>query len=174
MCDIAGAVQAVSPYIRYKNPIPTDLPPALLPLLSPYLGTGDIALLSHSCVVMTVLLNLAPDKSYPFIEANLLKEIYRLSLSPLVSGASLDSMLAFYDALVQADQQIATRIVPSLVLEVEKGIKVATSTANVSKCIARTVQSNRSIAAGAIAEFTKLLKVCLTFHLPFQSKYLAE
>ena len=164
----------VSPFIRYKTAIPTDLPPALLPLLSPYLGTGDIPLLSHSCVVMTILLNLAPDKSYPFIEANLLKEIYRLSLSPLVSGTSLDSMLVFYDALVHADQQIATRVVPSLVLEVDKGNKVATSTANVSKCISRTVQSNRSIAAGAIVEFTKLLKVCLSSLLPFQPKYLAE
>jgi cullin-associated NEDD8-dissociated protein 1 len=68
-------------------------------------------------------------------------------------------MLTFYEALVLADPQIATRIVPSLVLEIEKGVKATTSPPNVAKCLAKVVNADLTIAAGTIREFTNILKV---------------
>ncbi len=146
----------------YKGPIPGDLPSTLLPLLIQYLGTNDISLLSHSFTVLTIFLELVPDTSYRYIESQLLPDIYRLSLSPLISGASLDSLLAFYESLVRADQQIVTRVVPSLVLQVEKSTKGTIATGHAAKCIAKVVQSNLTVAAGTTAEFTRMLKVNLT------------
>ena len=123
------------------------------------MSTSDIALLSHSFVVLSTLLEVNPTSTYPLVENNLLKDIFKLSLTPLLSGASLDSLLTFYSNLVTADQEIGTKIVPKLLLEVQQGAKNTTSPGNVAKCIARVVQANPTFAAGVITQFSKLMQV---------------
>lgn len=123
------------------------------------MSTGDISLLSHSFIVLSILLELNAAIAYPIVESKLLKEIYSLSLTPLLAGASLDSLLTFYTNLVNADQEIGNKIIPKLLLEVQQGAKNATSPGNVAKCIARVVRANQTIAAGVITQFTKLMQV---------------
>jgi cullin-associated NEDD8-dissociated protein 1 len=76
-----------------------------------------------------------------------------------VSGAALDSLLSFFAALVEADRQIATHLVPSLVNAVDKAPKSEASYANVARCVSQIVKSQHGIAAGTIAEFSRHLKV---------------
>lgn len=97
--------------------------------------------------------------AFPEVEQDLLADIYRIAHSPLVSGAALDTLFRFFAALVQADNQIATHLVPNLVISVEKAPKSDASPANVAKCIAQVVKSQQGVAAGTIAEYSKNLKV---------------
>lgn len=89
----------------------------------------------------------------------MLADIYRIAHSPLVSGAALDSLLAFFSALVQADRQIATHVVPNLVIGVEKSPKAEANPINVAKCVGQVVRSSQGVAAGTIAEYSKAVKV---------------
>ena len=93
------------------------------------------------------------------MERDLLPDIYHIAHSPLVSGAALDSLLSFFSALVQADNQISTHVVPNLVIAVEKAPKAEASPGNVAKCIAQVVKSQQAVAAGTIAEYSKNIKV---------------
>lgn len=154
-------------YLRYKSGIPVDLPPSLVPQVKSYLSTTDISLLSHSLSILAVLLELSPAATFLEIERDVLTDIYTIAHSPLVSGAALDAMIMFFGALVQADGQIATHVVPNLVLLAEKAFKAESAPGNVAKCVAQVVKSQQSIAAGTIAEFSKHIKVCITciFHI---------
>jgi cullin-associated NEDD8-dissociated protein 1 len=76
-----------------------------------------------------------------------------------VSGPALEALLGFFDALVQADNQISTHLVPNLVIAVEKTPKVEASPANVARCVAQVVKSQQAVAAGTIAEYSKNIKV---------------
>ena len=96
--------------------------------------------------------------TFPQVERDILTDVYTIAHSPLVSGAALDSTLSFFSALVQADGQIATHIVPNLVNALEKLPKTESSPQNVAKCIAQVVRSAPAVAAGVI-EFSKHLKV---------------
>ena len=98
--------------------------------------------------------------TFPEVERDLLSGVYVIAHSPLVSGAALDSALAFFSALVQADVQIATHVVPNLVISMEKSKEGQKSSANVAKCVAQVVKSQQGIAAGTIAEYSKHLRVC--------------
>ncbi|KAI5996106.1 hypothetical protein EDC04DRAFT_2909983 [Pisolithus marmoratus] len=69
------------------------------------------------------------------IEHELLGDIYRIAHSPLFSGAALDVLLSFFSALVTADDQIATHLVPGLVI----------------------AESTR-VTAGTIAAYSKYIK----------------
>lgn len=129
--------------------------PTLVEQVKPFIGTADISLLSQALTVLAVLLQLTPTTSFPEIERSLLTNIYAISHSALVSGAALDSLLNFYGALVQADNQIAAHVVPNLVINVEKAPKAEASPANVARCIAQVVKSQNGIAAGVIAEYSK-------------------
>lgn len=111
---------------------------------------------------MALLLELTPQATFPEVERDLLSDIYAIAHSPLVSGAALDSLLLFFSALVRADDQISTHLVPNLVISVEKAPKAQASPANVAKCIAQVVKSQQNVAAGMIAEYSKNLKVWLT------------
>ena len=93
------------------------------------------------------------------MEHDLLNEIYTVAHSPLVSGVALESLFRFFAALVQADNQIATHVVPNLVISAEKAPKAESSPSNVAKCIAQVVKAQHSVAAGTIAEYSKYLKV---------------
>ena len=77
----------------------------------------------------------------------------------MASGLALETLLHFYAPLVQAVNQTATHIVPNIVVSAEKAPKAETSPANVAKCIALIVKSERGVAAGIIAEYGKHLKV---------------
>ncbi|KII94441.1 hypothetical protein PLICRDRAFT_172091 [Plicaturopsis crispa FD-325 SS-3] len=144
---------------QYQSGIPAEIPPVLIPQVKAYVSTADISLLSQSLTVLALLLELSPSTTFPEIEREILADIYAIAHSPLVSGVALEAVLAFFEALVQADNQIATHVVPSLVKSVEsEGKSVATSYANVAKCVAGVVKSQQGVAAGTIAEFSKHLK----------------
>ncbi|KAK7039295.1 Cullin-associated nedd8-dissociated protein 1 [Favolaschia claudopus] len=85
---------------------------------------------------------------------------------PLLSqGLSLLALLlelapttTFCAALVSADNQIATHLVPNLVIAVEKAPKADASPSNVAKAVAQIVKSQQAIAAGTIAQYAKNIK----------------
>lgn len=120
---------------------------------------------------------MAPSISFPEVEEHVLSDIYNVSRSPLVGGAALESLLAFYASLVRADKQIATHVVPSLVLAADKGqvskgsgvgstnVKADVSFGNVARCVAIVVKTDQGVAAGTIAEYSKHVKVGLIFFL---------
>jgi cullin-associated NEDD8-dissociated protein 1 len=112
---------------------------------------------------LALLLELAPSITFPEVEHDLLNDIYTVTHSPLVSGVALESLFRFFSALVQADNQIATHVVPNLVISAEKAPKAETSPSNVAKCIGQIVQSQLAVAAGTIAEYSKYLKVRFLF-----------
>ncbi|KAF9074038.1 armadillo-type protein [Rhodocollybia butyracea] len=142
----------------YSTGVPSGLPSALISQIKPYLTISDISLLSQALGTLTVLLELAPASTFPEVEAHILTDIYAISHSPLISGASLDSLLNFYAALVKADKQIATHLVPNLIISVEKAPKAEASSVNVARCVAQVVKSDQGVAAGAIAEYSKPIK----------------
>ncbi|KAG5651284.1 hypothetical protein H0H81_009201 [Sphagnurus paluster] len=142
----------------YTSGIPPELAPALISQVKPYLSVSDIALLTQSLTILALLLTLAPQATFPPVEKDLLAGIYGIAHSPLLSAAALDALMSFFGALVQADDQIATHVVPNLVIAVEKAPKAEGSPANVAKCVAQVVKSDQSVAAGTIAEYSKYLK----------------
>ncbi|RDB24577.1 Cullin-associated NEDD8-dissociated protein 1 [Hypsizygus marmoreus] len=142
----------------YTSGIPPALVPALVSQIKPYISTADIPLLSQSLIILALLLTLSPGPTFPEVEKNLLSDIYIIAHSPLLSNVALESLLEFFSALVQADNQIATHVVPNLVISVEKAPRHEASPTNVAKCIAQVVESQLNIAAGTIAEYAKNLK----------------
>ena len=145
----------------YGAGIPSDLPSSLIPQIKTYISTADISLLSQALSTLALLLELSPAITFPEVEHDLLNDIYNVSHSPLISGVALESLFRFFAALVQADNQIATHVVPNLVLSAEKAPKSEVSPSNVAKCIAQVVRSQQGVAAGTIAEYSKYIKVCL-------------
>ncbi|TFK28383.1 TIP120-domain-containing protein [Coprinopsis marcescibilis] len=142
----------------YTAGVPSDLPAALVPQVKSYISTSDIALLAQALSTLALLLELSPAITFPHVEHDLLTEIYKISASPLVSGPALEALFKFFAGLVQADNQIASHIVPSLVISVQKAPKGEASPANVAKCIAQVVKHSQSVAAGVIAEYSKNIK----------------
>ena len=143
----------------YTSGIPPTLPPSLVPQIKGYISTSDISLLSQALSTLALLLELSPTITFPQVERGLLNDIYNIAHSPLVAGVALDSLFRFFSALVQADNQISTHVVPNLVISSEKAPKAENSPSNVAKCIGHIVGSQLSIAAGTIAEYAKHLKV---------------
>ncbi|KAH7922400.1 ARM repeat-containing protein [Leucogyrophana mollusca] len=143
---------------RYQSGVPEDLPPALVPQIKVYVSTSDIPLLSQAMSILAVLLEVSPTATFPEVERDLLADVYQIAHSPLLTGSALDSVLAFFAALVQADRQIATHVVPSLAIAVEKVPKADANPANVAKCIGQVVKSQQGVAAGTIAEYSKNLR----------------
>ncbi|KIJ45062.1 hypothetical protein M422DRAFT_167119 [Sphaerobolus stellatus SS14] len=143
---------------KYQSGVPADLAPHLIPQLSNYLTTTDIALLSQALATVCILLQFSPATSYPAVEEDILKDIYPLAHSPLVSGACLDSLLGFFSALVEADSQIASHVIPGLVTALKKADRSEAVPANVAKVVSCIVRSQISVAAGVIAEFSRSLK----------------
>lgn len=143
---------------RYKSGIPADLPSNLVSLLKTYITTADISLMSLALSVVALLLELSPKATYPEVESVLLTDIYDVAHSPLVAGAAFDSILAFFAALVEADMEVATHVVPNLAIAVEKAPKAEASQGNVARCIGQVVKAQRGVAAGTVAEFSKHLK----------------
>jgi len=113
--------------------------------------------------VLTVLLTYAPGASYPLVESSIVAPVYQLACSPLIAGQALEALASFFGALVEADNQIASHVVPGLVIALEKSNAGETSPANVSKCISAIVKGAMSIAAGVIAEFAKAIRVRRAF-----------
>lgn len=140
--------------------IPADLPPALIAQLKSYISTTEISLMASALNIVALLLELAPTTTFPEVEHDILQEVYTVARSPLVAGAAFDSVLEFFAALVQADMQIATHVVPNLVLSIDKTTKTEASQANIARCIGQVVKCQQTVAAGTIAEFAKHLKVC--------------
>ena len=144
---------------RYQSGVPDELPPTLVLQVKPYITTSDISVLSQALSLLAALLDLAPSTTFPAVERELLSDIYPIAHSPLVSGAALDALLSFFSALVQADLQIATHVVPNLVIAVEKGQRTDANMMNVAKCVGEVVRSQQGVAAGTIAEYSRYIKV---------------
>lgn len=144
--------------LRRYSTVPADLPPALIGQLKPYISTADISLLAAALNIAALLLELAPAATFPEVEHDLLQDIYAVAHSPLVSGAPFESVLNFFAALVQADMEIATHVVPNLVIAIDKAPKSEASQANIARCIGQVVKCQQTVAAGTIAEFAKHLK----------------
>ncbi|KAF8168473.1 armadillo-type protein [Crassisporium funariophilum] len=142
----------------YKLGIPQALPSSLIPQVKTYIATSDISLLSQALTILALLLELSPTVTFPEVEHGLLNDIYTVTHSPLVAGVALDSLFRFFAALVQADNQIATHVVPNLVISAEKAPKAECSPSNVAKCIGQVVKYAQAVAAGTIAEYSKHLK----------------
>jgi cullin-associated NEDD8-dissociated protein 1 len=145
--------------------VPAALPQTLIPQIKLYISASDISLLSHALQVLTLLLEHAPSVTFPIVEKELLSDLYKTAHSSLISGTALDNLMSFFGALVKADNQISTRLVPNLVLSVEKAPnKAENNPANVARCIGYIVQNAQGIAAGTIAEYSKNLKVRRIIH----------
>ena len=131
----------------------------MVPDLKAYLSISDIALLSQALSLLALMLRLSPNTTFPEVERDALADICNVAHSPLLVGAGLESMLDFMAALVEADGQISTHIVPTLVQSSEKASNGDVSQANVAKCVAQVVKSAPAVTAGIIAEFSKHVKV---------------
>lgn len=107
---------------------------------------------------LSLLLELAPSITFPEVEHDLLNDVYNVTHSPLISGFALESLFRFFSSLVQADNQIATHVVPNLVISAENAPRAETNPANVAKCVAQVVKSQLAVAAGTIVEYAKYLK----------------
>jgi cullin-associated NEDD8-dissociated protein 1 len=139
--------------------VPANLLRTLIPPLKSYVSTSDISLQSLALSLFALLLELSPKSTFPEVEREVLMDVYAIAYSSLTSGAALDSVLAFFGALVEADIQIATHVVSSLTRGVPERPKGEVSYPNVAKCVAQVVRSYQALAAGVIAEFSKNLKV---------------
>jgi hypothetical protein len=107
----------------YKSAVPLDLPSSLVPHVRTYISVSDISLLSQALTILALLLELSPSVTFLEVEHNLLNEIYAVAHSPLVSGVALVSLFRFFAALVEADNQIATHVIPNLVIFAKKAPK---------------------------------------------------
>ncbi|KAI0668620.1 ARM repeat-containing protein [Trametes maxima] len=157
----AGKVEAfncLDALLRRYSEIPVDLPAGLIPTLKAYITPGDILLLGSALDILALLLELSPKATFPEVERDILSDVYGIAHAPLLAGAPFESVLAFFAALVEADMQIATHVVPNLVSSVEKAPKSEASLTNVAKCVGQVVKAQRAIAAGTIAEFARHLK----------------
>ncbi|KAI9065798.1 ARM repeat-containing protein [Trametes sanguinea] len=152
------AFNCLDALLRRYSQIPVDLPPTLVPSLKAYITTSDILLLGSTLDIVALLLELAPKVTFPEVERDILQDVYGIAHSPLLAGAPFESVLAFFAALVEADMQIATHVVPNLVTAVEKAPKSDASLTNVAKCVGQVVKAQRAVAAGTIAEFARHLK----------------
>ena len=141
--------------------MPPNLLRGLIPQLKTHVSTTDISLHSQALSLFALLLQLSPKSTFPEVEREVLEDIYGIAYSPLTSGATLDAVLAFFGALVEADSQIATHVVSSLTRKTPEKPKEV-SYPNVAKCVAQVVKSYHALAAGVIAEFSKNLKVRYT------------
>ena len=150
----------LTPSIRYQSDVPADLPQILVLQVKPYITTSDISVLSQALSLLAALLELAPTTTFPAVEREVLGDIYPIAHSPLVSGAALDALLSFFSALVQADLQIATHVVPNVVIAVDKAQRADANVMNVAKCVGEVVRSQQAVAAGTIAEYSRYIKVC--------------
>jgi len=143
---------------RYNNGVPDNLLRALIPQLKSYVSTANISLHSQALSLFALLLQLSPKSTFPEVEREVLEDVYGIAYSPLTSGVALDSVLAFFGALVEADSQIAAHVVSSLSRRTPEKLKDV-SYPNVAKCVAQVVKSYQALAAGVIAEFSKNLRV---------------
>jgi cullin-associated NEDD8-dissociated protein 1 len=145
-----------------RGGIPDQFITETISQLKQYLTIADITVLSQSLTTLSLLLKTYPRVTYPIVEKEAMTLVSGLACSPLVSGTTLNAVEEFYGNLVETDNQIASHVIPSLVLGLDKA-GAEGSPANVSKCIARVVRSAPGITAGTVAEFTKHVAVGFPF-----------
>lgn len=129
--------------------------------MKPYISINDISLLSLALQTLSLLLELSPKLAYPEVERQYLSDICNTAHSSAISGAALDSLLVFFTALVKADEQIATHVIPNLIIPVQKEKKTDASLLNIAKSIGVIIKCHPSLAAGTIAKFSGTLKVLI-------------
>lgn len=157
---------------RCKSDLPKDLILIIVEQMKLYVSTQDISLLASALSILACLMQISPPRTYPAVEAEYLSEIYSIAHSPLVTGASLDALLAFFAALVEADSQIATHVIPNLTIPLQKATKNDGSYGYVAKAIGTVVRCHTSLAAGTIAEFSKASKVSI--HCVFTQSFVLK
>ncbi|KAF7300230.1 Cullin-associated nedd8-dissociated protein 1 [Mycena kentingensis (nom. inval.)] len=122
--------------------------------------------------LLALLLELAPKTTFPGIESDLLPEVHRIAHLPLVSGVAINSLLSFIAALINADDQIGTYLVPNLVIAVEKAPtadslaratspkpspKPATVVSAIRYTFAETSQSYHELLVPLIVDFLSIM-----------------
>jgi cullin-associated NEDD8-dissociated protein 1 len=145
---------------RYSA-MPASLPAELVPQIKPFITLQDTSLLSQALSVPVALLRRQPATAFPVVEKDLLGDLYPLAISQLVTGPALDAILAFFAALIEADPEIATRVIPNLTGAYERAGKGEASPGNVARCLAQVVKSYSGVAAATISQFAKQVKVGL-------------
>lgn len=80
-------------------------------------------------------MQLSPPLTYAAVESEYLLVIYSIAHSPLLTGVSLNALLVFFAALVEADSQVATHVIPNLTIPLQKTTKSEAKYGNVAKCI---------------------------------------
>jgi cullin-associated NEDD8-dissociated protein 1 len=144
---------------RYPD-VPPNMPASLLPTIKTFISLQDTSLLPRALGVVTCLLRRQPATTFPEVERDLLKDFYPLAISSQTTGAALEAVLGLFAALVEADPEIATRIVPNLTVAYNSSSRTDTSAMNVARGLAQVVKSNGGVAAATIAQFSKNIKVC--------------
>ncbi len=133
--------------------------------VSPYLTLTELSHFTNGVSVITQMLRTSPREVYGPVEKDVLPLIYPSVISPTVTPTLLDALLDFFTALVQADSQIASRLVTSFTASLDQiSASVGSASAiNTSKCIAVAIRSELSLAAGTIREFARSIKVAFFF-----------
>lgn len=116
---------------------------------------------------MTVLLATQP-AAKPAVEAEVLPKVYASVRSPLITGQPLDAVLAFFEALIAPDQELALKVIPELLKVVGKDKTLGSAAGGdaqamrtTAKCVGIVVKAAPRDRAGVIAEFAKQIEVRL-------------
>ena len=148
---------------RCDTGYPPGLISSVIAQINPYLTLTELSHFTNSISVITQMLRTSPPEVYGLVEKDILPLIYPSVVSTTVTATLLDALLDFFTALVQADSQIASRLVAGFTVSLDQISVSAGSTPaiNTSKCIAVAIRSEPSLAAGTILDFARSLKVTI-------------
>jgi len=139
--------------------------PALVTDLQPFITEQDLYNLPLALNVITVLLATQP-AAKAVVEAEILPRVYALVRTPLITGLPLEAVLAFFEALIAPDQELALKVIPELLKVVGKEKTLANAAAGeaqatrtTAKCVGVVVKAAPRDRAGVIAEFAKQIEV---------------
>lgn len=166
---------------RSGEGLPSTTSRALVTDLHPLVNDADINLLPLALNTIAALLVHDPEviKS---VEASILPRIFELVQSPLLQGPSLDGLLAFFTAFVQAGATPLplVKTLASTADAAKKSVEASgtqsgmQSLATASRCIGVVVKEAPQIGEGIVADYSKQIQVrlssvrfCVRFQLTF-------
>ncbi|KAL8293671.1 hypothetical protein RQP46_000372 [Phenoliferia psychrophenolica] len=161
-----AAFSCISALLRTSG---QSLPPAtskaLLGDLQPLVNDADINLLPPALdAIATVLVN--DPKSIAQVQQSILPRVFELVQSPLLQGASLDALLAFFTALIRAGAPPLplVEVLAQSANSVKKTVEASgtqsgmQSLATSSRCIGVIVRDAPHIAEGVVKEYSSSIK----------------
>lgn len=133
--------------------------------LQPFITEQDLYNLPHALNVATLLLATQP-AAKATVEAEILPQVFALVRTPLITGLPLEAVLAFFEALIAPDQELALKVIPELLKVVGKEKTLtnavggeAQAMRTTAKCVGVVVKAAPRDRAGVIAEFAKQIEV---------------